>query len=113
MKPTRKPWTLGSVSTTFLLIFFACLLVPQLLRASLQKLGDLDENGEISVLDLVRLINHINGTTRLTAAKLPFADINGDGFVDRSDVDGLANLILGIPIPPKPATMEPATGTTE
>ncbi len=76
-------------------------------------LGDLDEDGQVTVLDLVRLINHVNATVTLSNAALPFADINGDGFVDQTDAGLLANLILGIPVPPKSATLEPSSGATE
>src|SRR6266568_6004292 len=49
------------------------------------KLGDLDVDGQITVLDLVRLINHLNGSSALTSEILPFADLNGDALINQSD----------------------------
>lgn len=60
-----------------------------------QKLGDLDEDGQPTVLDLVRLINHLNGSPALSSQLTFFADVNQDGFVNQSDVDALADVILG------------------
>jgi hypothetical protein len=68
-----------------------------------QKLGDLDEDGQPTVLDLVRLINYLNGAPSAAVpldanpeAFRALADVNQDGFVNSSDVDALADTILGI-----------------
>jgi len=58
-------------------------------------LGDLNEDAEVTVLDLVRLINHLNGTTSLPSPLPFFADVNQDTFLNQSDVDAMVEIILG------------------
>src|SRR6185503_6782700 len=65
MNPARKVRLRGSDSTSYLLILFACLLCSFPALTLPQKLGDFGEDGQSTVLDLVRLINHINGRNRL------------------------------------------------
>lgn len=81
------------------------------------QLGDLDADGRLTVIDLQKLLNHLNGsqpsTPKLSTQLLPFADLNGDAFVNQSDVDLLAKAILGTPIPTPPVTLEPASGASE
>jgi hypothetical protein len=55
------------------------------------KPGDLNEDGEISGLDLVIMVNMIIGKRDKTAA----ADLSGDGDVSGVDYVKLVNLILG------------------
>jgi hypothetical protein len=57
MKPARKALVWGNLNRTCLLIFLACLFCTRALTGLPQKLGDLDEDGVPTVLDLVRLIN--------------------------------------------------------
>src|SRR2546423_9966593 len=67
------------------------------------KLGDLDGDGRATVLDLVLLINHLNGTAPLSSELLLFADVNQDGIVDSGDVTAIAHGILGLaPLPDLP-----------
>ncbi len=81
----------------------------------LQRLGDLDADGQPTVLDLVRLIQHINGTGPLSAALLPYGDVDESGAIDRADVDLIGDAILGlVPLPnpyeaPLVSTPIPAT----
>ena len=69
-------------------ILFAALLCALRVHALPQRLGDLDSDGQITVLDLTRLINHIQstagvppagGTGRLPIELRGYADVNGDG----------------------------------
>ncbi len=98
-----------------------CLNYPQrffCVRSALalpQRLGDLDGDGQIIVLDLVRLINHINGSANLDPQLRGYADVNGDGYVNQADVAMLADAILGIPITsqPRPIIPEPSPGASE
>lgn len=55
--------------------------------------GDVNGNGEVDILDLVRLkcINVRNATK----AEGTSADINGDGLVNAADIVSLRKLILG------------------
>ena len=88
------------------------------------RLGDLDADGRITVLDLQRLINHINAV-KGTAQNVPdrtlpvslrgYADVTGDGRIDQRDVDLVVKAILGVPITtqPRPIVAEPASGASE
>src|SRR6185503_7580564 len=78
-------------------------------------LGDLDADGQPTVLDLVRLINHLNGTVPLSAPLLPYGDVNEDSVINQADVDFVADAILGavlLPNPYAPPTIStPVTAT--
>ncbi len=65
------------------------------LQALPQRLGDLNEDTEINVLDLVRLVAHLRGTQPLNADLVIYADVNLDGAVNQIDVQLLADFILG------------------
>src|ERR1051325_8684881 len=65
-------------------------------------LGDLDADGQPTVLDLVRLINHLNATIPLSAPLLPYGDLNEDNAIDQADVDFVADAILGTVLLPNP-----------
>src|ERR1051325_6948057 len=58
------------------------------------KMGDLDGDRRATVLDLQRLVNHLNGTAPLPTNLLLFADVNLDGHVDKADVFPLVTPIL-------------------
>src|SRR6266850_1222830 len=103
-------------------IIFIAIFCTQVGHAAvLYKLGDLDGDGEVTVLDLVRLINHINAVAAastddlLSRELLGYADVNGDGYINDADVDMLADAILGIPITtrPRPIVAEPGSGASE
>jgi hypothetical protein len=83
------------VKTLRALFFCFAIGHAQLAVAIPQHLGDLDEDTEVTVLDLVRLINHLNGTTRLSDPLPFFADVNQDTFLNQSDVDAMVEVILG------------------
>ena len=52
-------------------------------------IGDLNEDGNVNVLDVVILANNV-----LTGENLPAGDINGDGLNNVLDIVGLVNIIL-------------------
>lgn len=54
------------------------------------RLGDLNEDGVTSILDVVAILNHLNGRIPLAENRLSFADIDRDGAVDESDVGQVA-----------------------
>ena len=56
--------------------------------------GDFDGDGEATVLDVVRLINHIEGLEYFPSAIAPLADVNVDGFVDGADIEALVDAVL-------------------
>lgn len=74
----------------------ALLMGASRLAASTPILGDLDGDGQISVLDLTRLQQHINSSSPLSPALQLLGDINQDGLINEQDVTGMADIILGI-----------------
>src|SRR5437867_568727 len=122
MHQPRQRRLCEGVKRTFAFATFGGFLFLQSVLAAPPSLGDLDADGQPTVLDLVRLINHIQssagspppgGTGILPVALQPFADLNGDTFINQTDVDLLADLILGLPLPTRPVTFEPASGSSE
>jgi hypothetical protein len=97
------------------LIIFLCVVLPSPLYALPQRLGDLDEDGTPTVVDLVRLIGHINGSSSLQGDLVFFGDLNEDGLIRQDDVDLLADAILEISTLPNPyaapMVFSPVTGT--
>src|SRR5687767_938421 len=96
---SRRTWTfvhhLGQLTLGLLLL--AQTVIAQSLP---QRLGDLDADGQPSVYDLVRLINHINGTIPLPGSLIPYGDVNESGTINQNDVDLIADAILGLaPLP--------------
>lgn len=96
MKDFRKASELKGKLMRIGIIIAGLLLVPMSLRALPERLGDLDEDGTPTVLDLVAIVNHIRGTPRLPNELALFADVNQDGMVNQTDVDLLADAILGL-----------------
>ena len=54
------------------------------------KIGDVNEDGNIDISDIVAVINQIAGT-----ATYRFADVNNDKKVDISDIVAIINTIAG------------------
>lgn len=75
------------------IIFLGLLLFSPEANAQV-KLGDIDGDGEITVLDLVRAINHFVGTERLGNEPAVFADVNQDGVVNEEDINRIVDAIL-------------------
>ena len=59
------------------------------------KLGDLNNDGSIDSVDLLRIRQHLIGTNRLSGANLTAADINKDGTVDSVDLLRLRQHLIG------------------
>ena len=57
-----------------------------------ETIGDINEDGNVNVLDVVILANAV-----LTGEDLPAGDINGDGVSNVLDIVGLVNIILNGP----------------
>jgi hypothetical protein len=99
------------------LIIAALLVCATALHAVPLKLGDIDADGKATVLDLAAVINHLNNSPRLPAELAVFADVNQDGLVNQTDVDLIADAIVGLsalPEVPLAAILEssPAQGDT-
>ena len=58
-------------------------------------LGDINGDGNIDVLDVVFMVNHVLGVSPLFDDQLIRADMNDNGSVDVTDVILLINIILG------------------
>ena len=56
--------------------------------------GDVNYDGNLNILDLVRIVNHILGTEEFTDMQIYLADMNQDGMIDILDIVSLANVIL-------------------
>ena len=50
-------------------------------------LGDVNEDGAVTLADAILVLQYLAGQTNLTTAQLFIADVNKDGEVDQADVD--------------------------
>jgi hypothetical protein len=57
--------------------------------------GDTNDDGNIDVLDIVSIVNHILGTLDLDEMGLCAGDMQGDGNIDVLDIVAVVNIILG------------------
>ena len=57
-------------------------------------LGDVNMDGNINVMDIISIINHILGTVLLDDSQFAAADMNGNGSVDVTDIIQIVNVIL-------------------
>ncbi|MBS4014065.1 MAG: hypothetical protein KGZ97_09985 [Bacteroidetes bacterium] len=55
--------------------------------------GDVNNDGSINVLDIVWLVNHLNGSTP-TGFNFSAADVNNDGLINIADLTNLINIIF-------------------
>ena len=78
-----------------ILAFILLALCPLTTNAQNIMRGDVNADGIINAADLVELINHFNGKTT-PQFHLEYADMNKDGFIDRSDARDLALLITAM-----------------
>ncbi len=58
-------------------------------------MADVNQDGEINVLDIINLVNHIIGTDMFDDDVFCLSDINEDGIINVLDIVGIVNLILG------------------
>ncbi len=65
------------------------------LKANWGLLGDVDQNGSISVNDTLVILNYVNGKTELTAKEEVLADVNQDGIIDYFDSQLILKSITG------------------
>ena len=100
MLPAHQAVPCGISNKWLLLVFLPLILLSSQALALPQKLGDLDGDGEATVLDIVRLINHINGSVPLSPDLQVLADVNQDGTINDVDVALIANAVVGLSILP-------------
>ncbi|MBT6850899.1 MAG: hypothetical protein HOA16_06840, partial [Opitutae bacterium] len=74
----------------FLFLIFA---VNTFADSSSLVVGDLNDDGEVNLVDMVLMVNHIQGEEYLIAdkSKLLQADVNGDGLINSYDVEESLN----------------------
>jgi len=58
------------------------------------KVGDVNDDGNMNISDVVALVNHILGNSSSATMNTTTADVNNDGKIDISDVVALVNMIL-------------------
>jgi subtilisin family serine protease len=58
-------------------------------------MGDLDGDGQPTVLDMTLLVGYLRDTNSLLPEVAVFADVNRDGVINSNDIPALANAILG------------------
>lgn len=58
-------------------------------------IGDANLDGEVSIIDVIILLRHINSSIELTGKKYRNADVNGDGTADIIDAIKIQKIILG------------------
>jgi len=56
--------------------------------------GDVNYDGDLNILDIVKVVNYILGTYDFTDMQFSLADMNQDGVIDILDLIQLANAIL-------------------
>lgn len=66
------------------------------LKAAWVKPGDANGDGEVNILDLVRMKKYTAGTAKTTKATKTAADMNDSGGIDSLDLTLLKKLLLGI-----------------
>ena len=64
--------------------------IPEVLR------GDVNGDGEVDMMDVRKICEHIVGVNTLTDTQLKAADVNADGEVDMMDVRWICEYIVGI-----------------
>ena len=106
------PWTCRAWLLTWLLL---ASLGQTWAQALPPVPGDLDDDGFVTVLDLVKVISEARQPHSLSTILASRADVNDDGVVDDRDADRLVAAILGFPISPSavPVSFEPAAGAGE
>ena len=58
--------------------------------------GDLDDDGQISAADAIRVLRHAVGLEELAGLALNMADVNGDGGVDAGDAVLILRMAVGL-----------------
>lgn len=59
-------------------------------------LGDVNADGQISVLDITRLQLHLSGANPFIPQEQLYADANQDGLVTDADIGAIADIIMGL-----------------
>ena len=79
----------------FVFVSLVFIVVVSSSAAAPTKLGDLNGDGVLDVFDLTVLRQHIRQVMPIAENLKPFADVNGDGFINEDDAVALINMIVG------------------
>lgn len=94
MKRHHRPIVLLLVFALLLAALPAALAIPAAAKDSF-LLGDLNGDGQRTVIDYIMLKRHVLGAYRIPEASLPAADIDGSGKPDATDYMLLKRALLG------------------
>jgi hypothetical protein len=61
---------------------------------SITQQGDINNDGNLSILDIVQIVNYILELIDFTDIQVDLADMNQDGAIDIVDLISLAEVIL-------------------
>ena len=61
---------------------------------SADLLGDVNDDGQLNVLDIVQIVNYVLGNLEFSDFQILSADVNTDGLVNILDIVTLVNIIL-------------------
>ena len=73
----------------------AILIVNQILSNEYNVNFDINGDGQLNILDIVRVVNYILGIAEFTDMQFYLADMNQNGEIEILDLVILANAILG------------------
>ncbi|MEI7773446.1 MAG: Ig-like domain-containing protein, partial [Verrucomicrobiota bacterium] len=87
-KPRYRESRVAWVASLLLLLsyMFASAVSPR-------QVGDINNDGELSVVDLTLLRMHVKSIKAIAPSDLPFADVNSDGVVNEDDAQALIRLL--------------------
>jgi hypothetical protein len=101
----RTAWWLGAAASAAAAIVLACVLVTTLRGPEPERLAstiaaseavarpeDFDRNGTVNIVDAMLLARRLEGSARRETSW----DVNGDGAVDRADVDAIAMIAVSL-----------------
>ena len=79
-----------------LLLFLGATLCPRPVIGQIasRRMGDLTQDMAVTVFDLIRLQQHLDGSQPLSAQLQLLADLNQDGLVSAADLTSMEDLIL-------------------
>lgn len=73
------------------LLILASVAAPS--KADWRKVGDLNNDGKLTINDVVRLVRLLNDNS--IPKDITLLDVNEDNTVNKADVEELVNIILG------------------
>lgn len=96
-KPVKKgeKVSLGSNGQSYMCVNYTVLATPAQTEPE-KKMGDANNDGDVSVADLVALARHLHNIEPLSVEGCELADLCGDGKINVYDLIALRQLVAGI-----------------